>query len=591
MSNLQSQVHIFSVDTGCFYTRKELELHKKLSRFRREKENVDEILKTMYQNINEMYELTKKDVKLVVRNKYKFNNNIEEDDIENIKIGCQTIDQYERIKSYKIKMANSTKERLLELLAKREQMNNDKATRYVRRLNPSCLDDNHVISIFDSTLTRTLGCEVNELTEDIMVVNVFYFDVIKDLIKNGFYHNNEKYVYFTSSAGQIRTKKTVFIKESSLNRIIKTLMCGLTIESINEQGGMNVNKFLAYMALSNSATELWEDFDIRKTIVVPDFETMVHGVVDYVDEQTYTVERREMDVPIPHTDGCGMILPRLSYKNFMCRLPWVKGLLAVFDFRRFIKQNKCSPIVKDIYGVEHNIFEEDIEIIFTESQFKLHKYYSSWKQYQDWFEEYHCTAGKCNIEEDNIPYSKINYQELQTLVDMTDVEIRKLAKDSCKKIKDIVSDTKTMLQCFGAVKSNPNKTPLQKSLMAYPEMLNDIYTKDTLRDIKNSLVKQYRAGKLDLKGKYTFVIPDLYAFCEHLFMGIEVPEGLLKDGEVFCKLFPLSYEVDCLRSPHLYREHAVRRNVIDATKKSWFTTDAVYTSTYDMISKILQFDK
>ena len=74
MSNLQSQVHIFSVDTGCFYTRKELELHKKLSRFRREKENVDEILKTMYQNINEMYRLTKKDVKLVVRNKYKFNN-------------------------------------------------------------------------------------------------------------------------------------------------------------------------------------------------------------------------------------------------------------------------------------------------------------------------------------------------------------------------------------------------------------------------------------------------------------------------------------------------------------------------------------
>src|SRR5690606_2044320 len=138
----------------------------------------------------------------------------------------------------------------------------------------------------------------------------------------------EKYRYFTSSAGQIRLKKAVFIKEKLWNKYEKTLMCGLTIDKINEYGGINVNKFLAYLALSNSATDLWEDFDIDRCIVVKDFETEVNSEVDYISDITYKIERRNMLVPITHTDGCGMILPKISRKNFMIRLPWVKGLLA-----------------------------------------------------------------------------------------------------------------------------------------------------------------------------------------------------------------------------------------------------------------------
>ena len=79
-----------------------------------------------------------------------------------------------------------------------------------------------------------IGAKQDELTEDFMVVQVYYFDVIKDLIYYGFTYKGEKYIYFTSSAGQIRTKKTVFIKESVWKQYEKTIMCGLTIDSINE---------------------------------------------------------------------------------------------------------------------------------------------------------------------------------------------------------------------------------------------------------------------------------------------------------------------------------------------------------------------
>ena len=69
----------------------------------------------------------------------------------------------------------------------------------------------------------------------------------------------KNYVFLTASAGQIRTKRAVFVKESSFKRIEQKLMCGLTIDKINERGGMNQNKFLAYLALMNSATDDRQD--------------------------------------------------------------------------------------------------------------------------------------------------------------------------------------------------------------------------------------------------------------------------------------------------------------------------------------------
>ena len=72
--------------------------------------------------------------------------------------------------------------------------------------------------------------------------------------------------------------------------------------------------------------------------------------------------------------------------------------------------------------------------------------------------------------------------------------------------------------------------------------------------------------------------------------GDKDPSGLLKDGEVSSYLYRGCEKLDCLRSPHLYREHAVRKNVVTRETKKWFTPNALYTSCHDLISKILQFD-
>ena len=179
---------------------------------------------------------------------------------------------------------------------------------------------------------------------------------------------------------------------------------------------------------------------------------------------------------------------------------------------------------------------------------------------------------------------------LQTLTDIKPREMRSLARKTVEEIENIGQDYRTTMRLLGATENNVNPNYIQKSLMIYPELMRDKYSREIIKDVKRSLVKWGKAGKLAIDGKYCFLAPDLYAFCEWLFLGDINPKGLLANGEVACNLYRDGDELDCLRSPHLYKEHAVRINVQNNLINKWFDTKCVYTSCHDLISKYLMFD-
>lgn len=591
---LDKQVTIYSVDTGNFYSKKERHLHDLNCKLRMEKNDLRDKLKTLKEEILEENPNAASLIILLDKNKnIPYTSESEEDKIIKYML-------YSKCLKDKRKRIKKSKQDLLKLMNRKIVLNEQTNGSHHTRVLKDNLTINNTINIFDSSITRLFNAQPYELVDNLIVVQVYYFDVFKDIFYYGFTFKGEKYIYLTSSAGQIRTKKGVFIKESFYKKHEKTLMCGLTLDVINAKGGNNPNKHLAYMALNNSATDEWSDFDIDKTIVIDDFETMVHGTYDLVDEVTYTVQRMVGDIPVPHTDGAGMILPSLSKYNFMIRMPWVKGLLGVFDFKMFIKEKGYSPVIKDIYGIEHDIIKEDIQIIFTKSQFKLWKYYSSWEEYKTYFKQFNCKAGVCNHECTNetghIPNVSINYQMLQTLTDFTEKELQEIIKRSNTNIKSLCSSVRNLQRAFQVTPSNHHMTYLQQAIQIYPDLINDEYLKNNLREIKKSLIKKAKSGKLLVKGKYTFLLPDFYAACEYWFGNIENPTGLLSDQEVYCRLFDDSKELDCLRSPHLDMAHAIRKNIAYVEEErrkevgKWFNTDGIYTSTHDLISKILQFD-
>ncbi|MDN3956208.1 hypothetical protein [Sporolactobacillus laevolacticus] len=486
--------------------------------------------------------------------------------------------------------------------------------------NESIFDDQEKVksvaqvSLFDSAFTRALKLKQNETTLDVVEVSNAWFPMMRSLILNGFMFNGQEYEYYASGAGQIRKKRAVFVLKSLFHDenekptdTLNKLTCGLSWNDINKYKdkdgniGINPNKYNAYMALNNTATVPWEYFNIKRAIVVDDFETMVHGKVDYINPKTYGITpNHEMDVPVPHMDGAGLITPygRMgSHRCFQVRLPFFKGLLIPFDFKAFAKKKGITEI-KDIYGDSHEI--KNVDVIFTKSQFKMSAYWHKWKTYQDAFNTYRCESAKFNFEEENHGV-KLSYQFLQTLTDLKENEIETIGKRTFDEIKNIGSDRATMLKHLKADSSNQNKNEFEEALSIYPELLKDAYTKKQIKDAKAKMVNNAKCGKLEVDGSFLFVLPDVYAFCEWLFSDDDykikvannemVPLGLLTGNQVHCKVFKNEQELDLLRSPHLYKEHAVRTNVTKKEFDGWFIAkNAIYTSSHDLISKILMFD-
>ena len=452
------------------------------------------------------------------------------------------------------------------------------------------------IAEFCSDESRTLGLQPNDITFDKIVVKWKSLDLLRQIVLDGFILPLERpdgtvdeirMRFMTASAGQLRTDKCMFISERAWDKVCMHITCGLTWEQINAKGGINVNKLMAYLALPCSATDVCHDFKIDNCIVIDDFEAPVTGLSEFIDKD-YNAEVGIHTTSIKHTDGCGMMLPSVSRSNYMIRLPWIKGLLGTFDFIRFCAVNNAAPVLTDAWGQQHNLIEENISVVFTKSQFKLWNYYESWDDYKQRFKQHRCTINYTNFEEDYIPDTTLNYQFIQTLTDFTDAEIEKLTAPVKKHLESMTYDPDTMLKILRADADSP--IPYNQALAMYPELLRDRYARDSLKNIRKREILDARSGAIKVKNKRLYAIPDFYAACEYWFLGIKEPEGLLKDGEVGCLPYYHKDKVACLRSPHLYMEWTIRKVVHDPKIYEWFTTNGIYTSCKDLISKVLAFD-
>ena len=251
---LDKQINMYSIDTSHFYSNHEKYLHEMNCKYRNEKTYINDILLELEQTLISQG-FTKENIS------HWKSGSFEEYNQKNNSVIKQYI-KWNIIVSHKRDKAKQAKEKLLKLLEnkvhQKELLSNkieycklhnipyDKKVQ-LREIRTDKLNDNNIISVFESSLTRIIGIKQDELTDAIMIVQVYYFDIFKDLSFYGFMYNGEQYKYFTSSAGQIRKKKAVFIKTSVWDKIEKTIMCGLTIDRINSKGGNNVNKHLAYI--------------------------------------------------------------------------------------------------------------------------------------------------------------------------------------------------------------------------------------------------------------------------------------------------------------------------------------------------------
>ena len=414
---------------------------------------------------------------------------------------------------------------------------------------------------------KELQSQLDDLlfVDDIINIKVITKKEYRELGRKGFDLNGKHYVRFMVGSGQMRRNTVSFINEELFEYMQERLMCGLNgkIKTIN------LAKLSAYFALSFSSV-LW----VRepRVCVIKDFDTVIpNQKLNWINkgEDGNTVTQIYKDIKLNSADGQGLISPEmarywaedmhLNYTpcSFVVRTVFVKGNLVPFDFKAYAKEHGISTI-KDRYGTEYNI--EDVDILLSESQFKMAKYYSSWEGYLSYHRAYNLKWGvaRYNKEFDD-EYVLTNYQYIQVL-DLTKEDIAGLVSYTTNWIKNICSGNIEYALTYNVGVKNPSLSvesiinscgsSFTKAIIKNPDMLQDGFVQRKIYNSIKESIRQAKIGRIWVKGNYQFMISDPVAQCRSA-LGLS-PDGLLDANHVYSNFWNerrTTGEICLLRSP------------------------------------------
>lgn len=433
--------------------------------------------------------------------------------------------------------------------------------------------------------------------------------ILEQIIEKGINIDGKHYIFYTSSTGQMKEQEITLLEEKFWNENKYSLMCGLTEDRINEKGGINSGKYFAARALNISNSIVYDaDISIDDVIVVPDFKTMVTGMVNYLDIATLLTEEKEMQIPIEHMDGAGVFIPGTLPCSCQIRGGWLKGAVFPFDFHKFIDKymNDLSELhLHDAWGESVSIDEfRRAKMIVTDSQLKLRKYYNSMDEYRECFKKAGLSITINNCAHAPGDEVKVAYQAFQTIPkeNINNITIEQLTKKSVDYINMAKDDSKYALRLLGIdlteedteTKSEKIINPLYECIKRYPDMINDVHVRKIMKSALLAERKRAQGSKLIMDGMWSYICPDLFAFCEWLFLGKDNPKGLVPEGYIYNHYYDNMIDVEsvcCLRYPHLSDcEHGVRNVLHSEECEEWFIGNDTIVSCHDLISKVLQAD-
>lgn len=427
------------------------------------------------------------------------------------------------------------------------------------------------------------------------------------IFRKGFKFNGKLYKRMSCSASQARVSTIVFVDDDIRAELRKRLDCGRDLKH-----PLAPSKYNAYFGLYSSAIKT---VTTPRFCVVPDYTETQTVDVDYVIETDKDsddiIEPRTLEIEFNRFDGSGIISPQFAEVwgkdlgedytpcQFCLRSAFTKGMVNVFDFVEFCaEKNNGNYIITDVYGKQKDLRE--IDVILSESQVKL---WDSWDSQED-FER--------NCKENGIVWGitkyapkrdkdvlVANYQYLQTL-NLNDDMIADVCHDTVKYIQGVSYQNKNyaLLFLLGSGMQVPDIESFLKnsdnywlkSLVLNNDLFNDKYTREKIRDLIVRKIELACLGKLIVQGNYQCIVPDNYAYMEHI-TGQPV-KGLLNAGEFYSQYWNNNIEadgertkkVDCMRSPltHFSEHYVVDLKQNEDTEK-WFkySYSGIITNVHD----------
>ena len=387
--------------------------------------------------------------------------------------------------------------------------------------------------------------------------------------RGGIRLNGKRYVRLLCSAGMARKSTVLFCDDEIAKEIREILNCGRDLDY-----EIAPSKFNAYIALASSATLR---VPTPRFIIVSDCIMEREMLVDFLHEsddisRDPIVSPEVITTKVNLFDGQGLISPRMAQEwlewldldympaSWIFRSAFGKGLLVTFNYQEFAKQKNIS-IIKDIYGKEYNI--EDVDVILSESQFKLAGAYSSIDDYCKKCEENDFAWGISRVSPKiDKNYSTSTYQYIQNLNITSDDQIEHLCKKTLDWFKNITGDDWVYTQLFLMGDIEPSRinkdwfdnldNPLLQCLLLEPSLIKDKQINAKVQRLINKKIKESYLGILLLNANYQFMIGDPVAQIEWG-LGLQVC-GLLREGQHYSQYWNKRKikKVSAFRSPVTY---------------------------------------
>jgi len=401
-----------------------------------------------------------------------------------------------------------------------------------------------------------------------------------NIIKNGLFINNKKFVRLLCGAGNARRDTVIFVAENYEFELKELL------NNNRNSTQLVPAKFNAYFALCASATlQVSEPY----FCVIPDCVIPKTVEVDYINGDN-TVIQKQMEISFNLFDGMGLISPRgaemwagdlgLDYipATFIIRNSFLKGMVCVMDFNKF-SDEIGKHLIKDIWG--NTVNTRDMDLILTESQFKLWNAYDSCDTYIQACRQNNMTWGISRYapkEESTFVFS--NYQFLQAL-DLNESQIEKLCQKTIDYFEGVINEdiAYTLLYLLGKNSSKSYDSNIidkvydnvTKAILLHNDLLTDPYIKNYIIRSLNKKIKKSYIGNLIMDGNYQIMIHDPYAFMEHAF-SLSV-KGLLEKNTHYSTYWnerDVDIVVAC-RPPLTWRSEVNKLNLISGAKqKHWY---------------------
>jgi hypothetical protein len=420
---------------------------------------------------------------------------------------------------------------------------------------------------------------------DIINIKVDDKKVYKHIFKHGFTVNGITFKRFCSGAGQSRRSTASFANVEIKEELERKLNCGLNIKKIN------VAKYNAYFGLYLSAT-----YPVRtpRVCLIDDCEEFkLPKTVDWIDDigNKRVISERQFDFVPNMWDGQGLISPQMAERwkedldldylpsQFGIRSSFIKGMVVTFDFLKYAKEIVKTDKITDHYGKEWNV--NDIDILLSTSQFKMHKLYNSWDEFIQLQEHHGLTWGvtKVNPKYDD-EMSLLNYQYIQTL-SLDKNKINQLISPTIDWIERVCSGDKlyTLLFLLGNSKESDtiakifDKTNnnIIKAILYNDKLLKDPYIQKKIYDSISTKIQEAKIGRCWVNGNYEAMISDPFGQVQWAFK--QNVTGLLEEHTHYSYFWNERNvkKVDACRSPMVdFHEHNVLNFISNEETNDWF---------------------